>query len=708
MRLADLRDQASSRWAARLPLVVALGLVALAVGRFVATPLIALDGDLWYHLAHGESILRSGRLPSTTEFSFLAPHHQWIDYYWMFQLLVAGVQRVAGFEGLIALRAVCFCALLLLVLDALLPRASTGFQRWLAAALLGCYLVVLVPRELNLRPHVLTYACEALFALVLIKRRSWLGWLPLVAVAWINLHGVTFPVLLVFCLAFLADAIRERMVPGAERASPGRAWSLLAIAGCALAVLATPHGRGLLRVPFVSTRLASQDLAELLPVDWAGALRFDFSRLLLEPSAAFALVAVAAMVGIAVDPRRLLMRPGILVVAAAGLALLLRGDRFQVDAVLLFLPLAASCVESVRGLRRSPALALAITAVLLLATSFAWRVIPGRQWGHPVSQLNLPIGSARYLERDPAGGRVMNHPHFGGYLLWALRDRFTISMDMETPFVFDDVDRYLSKGFFADPALFDRVLAQFRPTYLLAPIDAPVFAGLVRSRAPRYQPVFFDDASVLYVDLEQRPHAAVIEVVDPWALSDRRVPELDPQVAGAMLAELAEVLAVHPTNDLAHRRAAVLLARSGDFASSERHARATIATTPGHSEGHLLLGNALLGAGRLDEAIEAYREAIDLAIGSDAIEDARSVLGRVYLAKGELERAYALLVKGRRFTDPVQSPADLEALGGLCLAVGDHTLGRALLEFALLRLEPDDVEGRARIERALAEGDQGH
>ncbi|HYV57107.1 MAG TPA: tetratricopeptide repeat protein [Candidatus Nitrosopolaris sp.] len=64
----------------------------------------------------------------------------------------------------------------------------------------------------------------------------------------------------------------------------------------------------------------------------------------------------------------------------------------------------------------------------------------------------------------------------------------------------------------------------------------------------------------------------------------------------------------------------------------------TIACLPGNARGHFNLGNSLMGAGRIDEAIAELQRAVEL---QPNFPDARLSLGNAFMIKGDVEQAVA-------------------------------------------------------------------
>jgi hypothetical protein len=92
--------------------------VALAVGLAVGLPHlldVEADPDLWWHLRTGELILERGAVPTADPFSFTAAGAPWVDHEWGAEVLFAGVFRLAGGRGLVALRALLLAAALTLL-----------------------------------------------------------------------------------------------------------------------------------------------------------------------------------------------------------------------------------------------------------------------------------------------------------------------------------------------------------------------------------------------------------------------------------------------------------------------------------------------------------------------------------------------------------------------------------------------------------------
>ncbi|HEY8772267.1 MAG TPA: hypothetical protein VIM66_03755 [Candidatus Limnocylindria bacterium] len=228
-----LRPRLSDLWAF---LAIALPVLAALVAAMPAV-------DLAYQLRTGTSILDGAGIPQTDTYTFTIPGAAWPDQQWGAQLLLAGVYRVAGWTGLVMLRAGLVGAIFGLLFVVVRKRAPELPMRGAALLVLGAF-VVAAP-ALALRPQLFAMVLFAASLLVLADRerhpgRVWL--LPIFALLWANLHG-SFPLAIVLPgLAWLAD-LRAAPASGAPAPAPatparvaptGRAASASAPSGSAL------------------------------------------------------------------------------------------------------------------------------------------------------------------------------------------------------------------------------------------------------------------------------------------------------------------------------------------------------------------------------------------------------------------------------------------------------------------------------------------
>ncbi|HEV8241619.1 MAG TPA: hypothetical protein VGS57_19810 [Thermoanaerobaculia bacterium] len=677
----------------RLPGAAYLAALGVALFLFLLSwPIFAGDTDLWYHLAAGRSIIERGSIPRHAVGTFL--QRPWIDYSWLFQLIAWSAHAAGGYVGLVLLRAALFVALAGAVVAVLRPCRRPAAAWRVAVCIIA--LLVLLPRFASLRPQLVALVLLAV-ALLALERGGRLWALPAVGVLWANAHGVSWPVFAVVLAAYGAELAWQRLRQQAPADFRARAN---AIAAAAAALLVTPHGIALLRLPFTSLDFASRMIEELGPLPAAAYTRFAVEGLVPSRQTLFNLLALAAVFALVEQAARRKLRLAHVVLVAGAVLLLSRGSRFVCESALLALPLLAGWEPPTWTQREAPRFARAGVLVLLGLVPFVTLEkmrYPGR---YPLSTDNLPTGVTTFLERAGHGGTIFNFPDLAGWLEWRLAPRYRIFADLQTPFPYDDVDTFLAIGATADRVVLGRVLARYRPDFLAIGIDdreAPAHLD------PRwgYRPVAFDWTTVLYAHRQsQRDLVAQYELraIDPCtAVAGEPRPGAPPDLARAELEQLAGI-------DTSNSAVAVALARlqlaAGDASSALGNAKHATTTTPLHAEGWLTAGDA-------NVALRRYREAVDDFETARKRGGPEGRIGRqlwlCWTKLGEPRRAYREL---DRVVDPVSSSTsfvDLLALGETAAAIGDREAAERNLTFALWKA-PDEASQR----RAAAGLDRAH
>ncbi|MFL5777251.1 MAG: hypothetical protein ACJ76W_13335 [Chloroflexota bacterium] len=170
--------------------------------------------DLAYHLRAGGDILAGGGIPRTDTWTFTASGQPWLDQQWGAQVVLAAVYKLAGWTGLVLLRAALVGLLFGLVFLACRLRGAD--IRRAAGLALAAFIVSAV--ALGLRPQLFGMVLLASTLVILAMRRDrpramWA--LPVIVAVWANLHGSFFLGPVVVGLAWLED--RADRDPGARQ-----------------------------------------------------------------------------------------------------------------------------------------------------------------------------------------------------------------------------------------------------------------------------------------------------------------------------------------------------------------------------------------------------------------------------------------------------------------------------------------------------------
>ena len=589
-------------WAKRPDRVAAVYvafLLSTAVYYFATWPIVAGDQDLWYHLAGGRYLFESGEIPRTSFFSFITPERSFVDYYWLFQVVAYRLYDNAGYVGLIALRTALYGLAVFLIARFYLKGRRESYAVVYAVLLAIFTFLVIVPRELAVRPHIFSYLLTILFVYLIQFRPRRLIWaLPLFAALWVNLHGVEYPVMVLIVGAYLMEELWRK-----GRAGGAGPWGHAALMGLSLiVVLATPYGAMLLPVPFTATTDVAGFIHELKPLDWRDFMSF-FGLL-------FLLGCAAAVAGLA----RKRMRLSHLLLFVGALILLSRGKRFISEFVLLAMPLLRDNIPLAvgqpgrRAARWAAVVAIGVFAIVpfVFLHQFFWNTPR-----YPFSGRDLPLGTAAFIMAEGGGGTVFNHPNHGGYLQWALYPRHRIYMDLQLPFLFTYDDFRAAHDAFVNPKALKGILDAYRPAFIVAPIETTVFGELVKQH-PDYRLVFFDDWTVVYADRRQHPEVVrrfELTAVDPYTLTDEALRNVPSGRGEQFERELRSLVGLFPEAGLAGTALAMRCLGEGRFADASSLADRVIASYPESFTGYKIKGDALQGLGHIQEASAALRAA---------------------------------------------------------------------------------------------------
>ena len=237
--------------------------------------------DLAYHLRAGAIVLDQRTLPSPDTFTFTAGGLPWFDQQWAAQVAFAALFRAGGWGLLAVVRALLVGLVAWLVFRACRwAGAETRVAAWLT---LSGFVVGLV--ALGLRPQLLGMVMFAATLAILAARgrRPGLVWaIPLIIIAWSNVHGSFFLGPAAVVVAWLEDVAGDR--PGARR--------LLGVAVVSLgATVVNPYGTAVWSYAF---GLAANPTIRRLISEWQVTSPLSFIGVLFYGSIA-AVVAVVVV-----------------------------------------------------------------------------------------------------------------------------------------------------------------------------------------------------------------------------------------------------------------------------------------------------------------------------------------------------------------------------------------------------------------------------
>ncbi|HBA82610.1 MAG TPA: hypothetical protein DCZ95_00820 [Verrucomicrobia bacterium] len=223
------------------------------------TPGISFTEDLGRHLLLGRTILEQGSVPETNLLAYTHPDFPFVNHHWLAEVILYGLHRMAGLNGLIVWKMLMLAAALGLSLVAVPGRRGSPIV-WLA----GILAVVILGYRAHIRPELFTYLCLPLYLglFELIRRGArWPRWamIPL-ACFWANAH--------IYFFFGLAAAVMFAFEQGLSNRRWLREAGWLALLG--LASLLNPNGwRGFLEPAAIFTNYGMAITENASPLDYA-------------------------------------------------------------------------------------------------------------------------------------------------------------------------------------------------------------------------------------------------------------------------------------------------------------------------------------------------------------------------------------------------------------------------------------------------------
>ncbi|MCX7001559.1 MAG: hypothetical protein NT106_14895 [Candidatus Sumerlaeota bacterium] len=403
--------------------VFALCLAALSILFLTFFPIE--DNDVWWLLAAGREMVRTGRPLMTDVFTCTINGQPWMNKYMPFEILIYLLYAAGGVNALIALRSLLVLgALLIISFHIIIWRRRKGAaapDAFLASFILLVTGFLMIPR-MFVRPELFSFICFALLFLLWEHVRGrpltggFMAALFLLQAFWTNMHSA-------FVLGYFVSGafLLER---GVER----RYFSLkewFAIPLQVLSSLINPYG---LRMPggvldVMRTPFYHRHLWEWQPL---------FSRIVPEPLRWIVLCwCLVTVAGFLVNRRRIRIAHLLLVLFFFIMTLKARrhGVYFALSAGVSNLWNYGYILGVLKN--RVPAFArtAAVCALLIFLLIFN-RAIPSgtlyhilrvsRPFGFGINNSRYPWDCATFMKSEKMSGNLFNGYDCGGYLIWRL------------------------------------------------------------------------------------------------------------------------------------------------------------------------------------------------------------------------------------------------------------------------------------------------
>ena len=463
--------------------------VLLVGAVFVAGSTFSVDPDLWWHIRVGQEVLSTHHWPTTDPYSFTVAGQPWMAYEWLGEVLLGGIVRIAGLQGLMALLIVLASAVILALYGYATLRSGNSKAGFVACAVL----YALTTPFFSMRPQMLGYLFLILTLIALERFRQgkprFLWFLPLIFLLWVNTHG-SFVIGLGTIFVYWLAGLKKFELGGIEAhewTAVQRTRLELIFLLCLGVLPITPYGARLAAYPF--------DMALSQPVNVANVLEWQPMPFNLLGGKIFLVLLLGFFV--AQVALRLTWR-------AEELALFLFGTMMaclHLRFLILFVPFFAPLLVTIfarwvpRYDCKKDIFALNAALIVLVITGIV-HYFPTDAEMHKLVAKTYPAAAVEHLRQHPLPGPMFNTYGFGGYLVWALPEQ-KVFIDgrgdvFERGGVFSD---YLHIANLKPGAL--AVLDNYHVQFCLLERDEALTSVL--SASPEWKRIYSDSVSALYV-----------------------------------------------------------------------------------------------------------------------------------------------------------------------------------------------------------------
>jgi hypothetical protein len=415
-------------------LILLLGLFAFAS---ILTFHNITEGDLWAQLTIGASVWEHDHLLRHDIFAFTPTLPDWTAHEWGAGVVFYGVLKMFGPPGLMGLK-------IALAVGALGFGLGTGRKQGCDANILlllavpaaACILPGYIP---VLRSHVFTYFFFGVTLFCLEELRGGRRWpvaaLPLVMLAWTNLHGgFVAGLAIVFLYAAAAILSRKGIAPLAGTA-----------AACAAVTLINPYGVKFWQYLIPALLHPRARIAEWRPLPLLAWDDFWGFRLF------FVLTVVAVALGWRHVSRKNLHGLAVLALTAfMGWRVRRHGPFFGVAALAFAGPYYAGAAAALPGAIRAKINPTWAVGLLYAGLAFyvALEILP-RDSIHPLAPVGEdPVRETDILSRAGVKGNLATPFAWGSYLTWRLYPNIKISMDGRYETTYPESTFLLNSAFF--------------------------------------------------------------------------------------------------------------------------------------------------------------------------------------------------------------------------------------------------------------------
>lgn len=213
------------------------------------------EPDIWWQLAAGRWMLEHGAITHTDMFSYTMAGHPWINVKWLYEVLIAGLEKLFGPECVLLLQSLVNITIVYLLIRTVKYYTRQTKEQIPSLAIALSVLLFLVVSEYRMagRPEMISHLLCTVYLFLLWgdPEMSWkkIGWLIPLQCLWANMHE-GYPVGIVIAGTAVAGSLVSYLITKEKSAQQQTLRMLLIFAACVLIILVNPNGIQLWKQPF--------------------------------------------------------------------------------------------------------------------------------------------------------------------------------------------------------------------------------------------------------------------------------------------------------------------------------------------------------------------------------------------------------------------------------------------------------------------------
>lgn len=213
------------------------------------------EPDIWWQLTAGKWMLEHGAITHTDMFSYTMAGHPWINVKWLYEVLIAAMEKLFGPECVLLLQSLVNVTIVYLLIRTVKYYTQRAKEQIPSFAIALSVLLFLIVSEYRMagRPEMISHLLCTLYLLLLWRdpEMNWksIAWLIPLQCLWANMHE-GYPVGIVIAGTAVAGSLVSYLITKEKSALQQTLRMLLIFAACVLIILANPNGIQLWKQPF--------------------------------------------------------------------------------------------------------------------------------------------------------------------------------------------------------------------------------------------------------------------------------------------------------------------------------------------------------------------------------------------------------------------------------------------------------------------------